>query len=188
MATSITLKWTDFVQISNLKYDKKINQGVYFWGFTINGNFVPYYIGVAAHLVYRIFEHINFTYGGRYTIFHKDSLHEFTMYKKDMVVNEEMNRGVIYIPDWPSGYKAFLEKRDKLRCHIDFILETFTISFAYEGLQELSMKQLQEIEKICINQIGKEKLINSRSGYSDEFMVTHKGNEIIKRVFANFGY
>lgn len=176
---SISLHWSDFIRISNLKYDNQYEAGVYVWGFTIGKDFIPYYIGIADNLILRIHEHINSIIGGRYTIYHSSSLAEFKNYKD----HEAGSIGKIYHPDWPYGYKYFIENRKNMQPHIDFMVDSFTFSFASIERQNGYWDDLKNIEKICINQIGKENLANTRAGICESLCITHKGNEFLVSKF-----
>lgn len=175
MTKNLTLDWTEFTRISDLTYKDHNEAGVYVWGFTVDNVFVSYYVGIADNIIFRIHEHINFLIGGRYTIFHKNSLVDFKMFK-DQDVQTDKSRGKIYLPDWPYGYKTFLENRKELQPHIDYMVDTFTFSYAVVDRVQVSGQDLKDIEKICINQIGKENLANTRAGYSDKFVINHIGN------------
>lgn len=175
---NIELNWADLINISALSYHDRNEAGVYVWGFTINGAFFPYYIGIADNIIYRIHEHINSIISGRYTIFHKNSLHQFVQYKYQDV-SPDKSRGKIYIPDWPYGFKTFLDNRKELQPHIDFMVDCFTFSYACINRELISRQDLKEIEKICINKLGKENLANTRSGHSEKFIIKHTGNSFL---------
>lgn len=176
---TITLEWSDFERISNLNYQDLYGAGIYVWGFTIEGEFIPYYIGIADNLILRIHEHINSIIGGRYTIYHSSSLAEFKAYKEQAAGTI----GKIYHPDWPYGYKYFIENRKCLQPHIDFMVDSFTFSFASIERQNDYWNNLKKIEKICINQLGKENLANTRAGKCDSISITHEGNELLTGKF-----
>ncbi len=42
----ITLNWTKLTPISDISEDLEC-KGVYIWGFNIENNFYPYYVGIA---------------------------------------------------------------------------------------------------------------------------------------------
>jgi predicted GIY-YIG superfamily endonuclease len=182
LVNNLTLDWKDFTGISDLTYNNRNDSGVYVWGFTIDNVFIPYYVGIANDIIFRIQEHINSIISGRYTIFHRNSLVAFYRFK-DEPVQTNMEKGKIYIPDWPYGFKHFLDRRKELEPHIDFMVDTFTFSYAVVDSEIVSGKDLKDIEKICINQIGKENLANTRAGYSDKFILNHIGNQTITRIF-----
>lgn len=179
MENEITLEWTNLIHISELSYDDPNKSGVYIWGFTINNVFIPYYIGIATDIIYRIQEHINFIISGRYNIFHKNSLVTFRNYKGKK--DENKNEGVVYQSTYPKGFKNFLDNRKELQPHIDFMVDTFTFSFALVDRETVSGQDLKEIEKICIKHIGKENLANTRGGHSNKFSITHSGNETVTK-------
>ncbi len=172
---NLTLDWTDLTMISNLSYDDQNESGVYVWGFTIDTVFIPYYVGIANNIIFRIHEHINSIIGGRYTIYHRDSLANFKQFKDDEV-SEDRTKGKIYIPDWPFGFKNFLDNRKMFQPHIDYMVDTFTFTYAVVNREQVSAQDLKDIEKICINQIGKKNLANTRAGDSDRFSITHIGH------------
>jgi len=175
LANSITLNWTDLTTISDLTYHDRNEAGVYIWGFTIDKVFIPYYVGIADNIIFRIHEHINSIISGRYTIFHRDYLAKFKDFK-DQPVQADKTAGKIYVPDWPYGFKTFLDNRKELQPHIDFMVDTFTFSYAVVDRDLVSGQDLKDLEKICINQIGKENLANTRAGHCDKFIINHIGN------------
>ncbi len=166
--SNLTLDWSHLTSISELEYNDKEEQfpGVYIWGFTIDKVFIPYYVGITKNLNYRIHEHIRFLISGLYTIYHKDSLAKFKDFKnkKDTEVKADNKEGIIYIPNWPTNFKKFLDERKLLQEHIDFMVETFTYSCAPVDLNMYTMDDLREIEKICIKEIGLENLANTKCG------------------------
>jgi len=185
MDKNLVLNWSDFINITDLTYNEKGEGGVYLWGFTIENTFVPYYIGITDNIIYRIHEHLNLIIGGRYTIYHHDSLVNFKGFKKQGV-QEDKSQGIIYSPDWPKGYKHFIDIRKMLQPHIDYMIDRFTFSFAKVDQQQITSNNLEDIEKICIAQIGIENLANQRGGYSDKFIIQHIGNpNITKLVKSN---
>lgn len=181
LANNLTLTWTDPKRISDLTYHDRNEPGVYVWGFTIDNVFIPYYVGIADNIIFRIHEHINSIISGRYTIFHRNSLATFKNFK-DQDVQQDKTKGKIYIPDWPYGFKNFLDNRKELQPHIDFMVDTFTFSYAVVDRDKVSGQDLKDIEKICINQIGKENLANTRAGHSDKFIINHIGNLTITEI------
>lgn len=174
-ANTLTLKWTDLISISDLTYHDRNDAGVYIWGFNIDKVFIPYYVGIADNIIFRILEHVNSIISGRYTIFHRDSLARFKDFK-DQDVLADRTEEKIYIPDWPYGFINFLDNRKELQPHLDFMVDTFTFSYAVVNREIVSKQDLKEIEKICIKQIGKENLANTRTGHSDKFIINHIGN------------
>jgi hypothetical protein len=179
---SLTLNWCDPIIVSRMWYPEQNETGIYIWGFTINNTFVPYYVGIAENIALRISEHISSILSGKYIVFHSNSLAAFIEYK-DQDVRPDKNAGKIYNPTWPRKYKDFLDSRKVLQPHIDFMVDTFTFSFATIDRELVSTQDLKEVEKICINQIGKENLINTRAGSSDKLTLNHIGSSI---VTANF--
>jgi hypothetical protein len=174
----LILEWTDFIKIPDLTNQERNIAGVYVWGFTIENDFVPYYVGIANDILFRINEHINSIIGGKYTIYHKNSLADFRLYKDDKI-QEDKNKGKMYIPDWPNRYNVFLENRKELQPHIDFMVDSFTFSYAATDRNLITGPDLREIEKICIHHFGRETLFNTRTGHSDKFSINHSGNPTI---------
>ena len=181
MERELTLDWSDLINISGLNYNDQNKAGIYIWGFTIDNVFIPYYVGVAENILFRIHEHINLIIGGRYTIFHKDSLLNFKDFK-NQEIQEGRTKGRVYLPDWPYGYKNFINNRKELQPHIDFMVDTFTFLFALVNMEIFTKSDLREIEKNCINLIGKENLINTRGGVSSTFSIIHIGNPVITNI------
>lgn len=176
----IELNWKDLTPINNIKNSTNPKRGVYCWGFGIGKQFMPYYIGIAENITFRIFEHINSIIGGKYTLFHKDDLLNFTQYKD--LKESDNKRGKLYIPDWPKGYKEFIERRNELKEHIDYMIEHFTFSYAIVNESDYSKKELRDIEKKCIEQIEIKNLINTKGGKSD-INIEHSGDSILKQLF-----
>lgn len=177
----LELNWVNFHDVSKLSDPDKTGAGVYIWGFTINETFVPYYVGIADDVLFRIFEHLNAIIGGRYTLYHKDSLANFILFKNDKELSDQKT-GKLYTPDWPKSYHNFLGKRKALQPHIDFMVDTFTFSFALIDKASVSAQDLKEIEKICISSIGKHRLANTRGGNSDKFILEHTGNPTVSAI------
>lgn len=177
----IELNWTDLTPIKNIKNTINPNRGVYCWGFKKNNQFMPYYIGIAENITYRIYEHLNAIIGGKYTLFHKDSLFSFAIHKDEKVTN--LKKGKVYIPDWPKDYENFIKNRDNLKGHIDYMIDHFTYSYATVNEIDFTKNDLGEIEKICIEQIGKENLINTRGGKSNRFEIMNLGDENLTKFF-----
>ncbi len=171
----ITLNWTGFKNMSNLKPDDLNQSGIYLWGFAIKDNFIPYYVGIAEDIVFRISEHISCILSGKYTIYHKIS---FTNFKesKSLQSSEEKPGGKIFTPQWPKNYYNFLDHRKELTPHINFMVDNFTFAYAIVERKSDLWKNIKVIEKICINKIGSDILANTRAGDSKKYTITHKGN------------
>lgn len=173
---NLTLNWTPPIHISNLIHQGKEERGVYVWGFTINGSFTPYYVGIADDIRARIHKHIRCILSGEYTIYHADSLTNFKEFKTEPANANKMG-GKLYEPDLANGFNNFINNRKLLQPHIDFMVSTFTFMFANVN-KEVSGQDLKEIEKICINKIGKGNLANTRMGNSDKYYINHYGCEL----------
>ena len=182
MERDLNLSWSELLKISDPFSFDKVETGVYIWGFTIDKIFVPYYVGFATNIFYRIHEHINNLIGGKYTVFHKNSLAYFKDFK-DQPISTDQSNGRIYLPDWPRGYKYFLNNRKDIQPHIDYMVDTFTFSYAPVTADKYSRTELKDIEKKCISQIGIENLINTKGGESTMFKIQHSGNQKIMNVF-----
>ncbi len=182
METIIKLEWKEprnVLELNNLVKERL--KGVYIWGFNIE-YFVPYYIGISNDIIYRLFEHLNNLIGGRYTIFHKNSLCNFAKYK-NQGLQKDKTEGKIYIPDWPSSYIDFLnERKDKenFQDHLDFMIDNFAFSYAIPD--DKTKNNLEEIEKRCIYDIKIEKLANTKAGIvNKDYKIVHSGS--IKKIF-----
>lgn len=181
MNDKITLEWTELVKINDLG-NLSDYSGVYLWGFQIQDSFIPYYVGIADSVVYRITEHLNCLVGGKYTIYHKDYLSQFAKYKYEKV-DPDLKSGKIYEPQWPNNYFEFIEKRACLDLHIVYMLDTFAFSYAPVQSNPGNINRLKEIEKGCINQIGLQNLANTRGGHSDLLVINHSGDLLISEIF-----
>jgi hypothetical protein len=180
----IVLEWVGPELVKNL-FSHSHSKGVYLWGFTIDQKFIPYYLGIAEDINFRLLEHIKSIISGNYRIFHKDSLADFVKYKM-VDVHPDKSKGVLYIPNWPDGYQTFLQERHQLQPHIDYMIDTFTFFYASINDPDINKYDLQEIEKICINHIGKESLLNMRGGHSERFQIEHKGNKtLLQQIYKN---
>ena len=177
-AIALNLTWTRPASILELDDLDPKKAGVYIWGFTIDNNLIPYYVGIADNIIYRIYEHLHSIVSGDYTIYHYNSLVNFKAFKTEKAQVDKLE-GKLYEPNWPSAYKTFLQNRKLLQEHIDFMLEKFTFSYAVVNRQ---MEDLKAIEKICIEQIGKNNLANTRSGRSDKFLINHEGHTSFIRI------
>jgi hypothetical protein len=182
MREKILLDWQNLQSIYSVNHNSINYRGVYIWGFTLDTEFVPYYVGIAENVISRIYEHVNSIIGGRYNIFHKEALKEFSKYKNHDPDIE--SKGKLFLPDWPMGYKNFLINRNNLYPHIDYMVDTFSFSFAIVN-DKYSAFDLKCLEKICISKIGIENLINTRCGSSDRFELVHTGDNIIVDTFSN---
>lgn len=170
---SLTLNWTSCIRISDFMYQGAKERGVYIWGFTISDLFIPYYVGIAGNIASRIYEHVNCIIGGKYTVYHTNSLADFKKFKGEAGDAHKAD-GKLYVPCWPDGYKSFIDNRKTLQPHIDYMVDTFTFLYAVVD-EKISGKDLKEIEKICINQLGRDNLANTRMGDSEKFCIMHNG-------------
>ncbi len=178
MEKEIILNWSDLRYIKDIQYDSnKVLKGVYIWGFILDSDFTPYYLGVAEDIIYRLMEHMNFLLGGKYAVYHKDYLHEFYKYKH----RTETNKGLIYVPYWPSKYDYFIKNWENIIPHIKYMYEHIHFSFA--EVNNIERTELFAIETICINRINIEKLHQFRAGNDDpSFKVNHNGNKQIANM------
>jgi hypothetical protein len=176
----LTLTWSELIPIDQITYDNPQEAGVYVWGFYIDTVFIPYYVGIGTNIVHRIHQHINAIIGGLYTIHHKDTLADFEKYKNEGI---QEDRGILYIPDWPKGYKTFLENRKKLQPHIDFMIDRFVFSYATVDGDVVLQKGLSHVEKICIEHMGLKNLANTRSGFSNKYQIEHYGSAVVVDKF-----
>ncbi len=176
----ITLEWAELSLAKRFDYAHNHDRGgVYVWGFTIDDTFIPYYVGISGKVISRIYEHVTSLLNGRYTIFHRESLPRFY----DKTVKTDKVNGRIYDPEWPYAYKKFLDRRNELQVHIDQMVESFTFSFANIDSKLISNQDLKDVEKLCINQIGKDKLANEKSGNVSRISVQHIGNSAVTQLF-----
>lgn len=176
----IELTWTPLTSISNIKNPAEPNRGIYCWGFTVENKFMPYYIGKAENISHRIFEHFSSLIGGKYTLFHKEDLLNFSKFKEKDPNEKE---GKSYIPDWPKGYENFIKNRDNLKDDIDFMIKHMTYSYAIVDKIRYSKQELSEIEKKCIEDINIKNSINTRGGDSHGFEIEHRGDNNLIQFF-----
>lgn len=164
----IDLYWTDLKPISEIDFTN-IEQGVYVWGFMFEEKFIPYYVGNAYNIQSRLTEHVSSIIGGRYCIIHENNLHKFYKYKdsKDDIDGFEL----LYTPNFPKNYITFLEQRKKLQPHIDKMVKHMYYSYSAFNGRDITKKQLELIEKKCIQTIGINKLWNRKCGKCDDIFI-----------------
>lgn len=173
--------WSDLKSIQELDLSST-DQGVYVWGFSFGSLFIPYYIGIAFNIQTRLLEHVNNIIGGNYCVIHTKDLQNFSKHKD--CETESIDNGLLYIPNWPNGYLSFLKRRNALQPHIDNMVNKMCFSFAsLNAHKTITKNELGDIEKYCINSIGKENLWNTRGGKTNLTNVTHSGNPEIKALF-----
>jgi hypothetical protein len=182
---NVNLSWISLRSSTDL-IPTEIKYGVYLWGFTIQNQFMPYYVGIAENIESRLCQHINSILSGQYTIFHKDSLLNFTKYKGQKA-DDTYSNGIVFVPNWPVNFQEFLTKRKKLQEHIDFMVDNFTYTYAVLDKLYFEKVALREIEKKCIEQIEIGRLINTRCGKS-KYIVTHSGDKIAVELFKNVNF
>lgn len=174
MGTEITLKWE---AISPLKDFQALLVppicGVYIWGFKINDEFIPYYVGSSDVIFKRICEHSASIMSGKYTIYHKGSLANFSQHKDDIA--DFRGKGKVYEPNWPESFMSFVENRKAIQKHIDFMIDTFSFTYAVVEGKEY----LKKIEGKCIEEIRKDNLSNQRQPNSGDIILRHEGNSTI---------
>ncbi len=172
MGTEITLKWE---AISPLKDLQALLVppicGVYIWGFKINDEFIPYYVGSSDDIFKRICEHSASIMSGKYTIYHEGSLANFSQHKADRAVFD--GEGKVYEPEsnWPKSFMSFVENRESIRQHLDFMIDTFSFTYAVVEGKEY----LKKIEGKCIEEIGIANLSNLRKLPAGDIILRHEG-------------
>lgn len=178
----VSLNWTELKPIEQLDFEE--NYGIYVWGFVYENEFIPYYIGIAFNISIsnRLTEHANNLVGGRYCIIHKSDLKTFYNFKNE---TKENKRGLLYIPNWPSGYSSFLKERNELNEHIDNMVNRMHFSYAVLDNSIATKKEYETIEKACINSIGKDRLWNTRGGASDMVKLKVLGESRVTKHFVN---
>lgn len=169
MKETYTLNWSNPISINELTYKEPVKKGVYIWGFKIEDNFIPYYVGEAIDIEKRIQEHVCNLLSGRYTIYHKEKLKNFYQFKNTLTSESDK----VYQPNWPSNYHTFISGYEKLKEHIDYMVNTFHFIYA-EIINETAAKfELKLLERECIFKIGKDKLANKRGGNESLINITH---------------
>ncbi|MCX6159114.1 MAG: hypothetical protein NTY74_14130 [Ignavibacteriae bacterium] len=179
MKLIIDLFWSDLKPINNIDYSKS-EIGVYIWGFKYNGIFIPYYVGNAINIQKRLTQHVSYLISGQYCIIDSSCLKEFYKYK-----GPTTNKGLLYIPNYPKGYKSFLEKRKFLQPHIDNMVDRMCYSYSvFRDASTNSIKYLCQIENECINRIGITKLWNKQCGKNNEIIFNSiKGDKQVVGLF-----
>ena len=142
---------------------------------------MPYYVGEALNMEYRLLEHANAILGGEYCIHDRATLDTFYKNNNGEVTGED---GLLYYPNsWPYGFNKFLSQLKNLRPHIDYMIETMTFSYAIIEDLNIGKNELRGIENICINSIGRERLWNKKSGKNSSITVKHSGSNLITNLF-----
>lgn len=168
----MVLEWCSPIKIKGAKDLSKANKkGVYIWGFRIDKEFIPYYVGKAVSIQHRIKEHISFILSGKYSIYDQDHLKDF------------YNHPIKFEPYWPANFLDFLSLRQELAEDIDFMIDNFEFTFAEVKDSETSPKLLNEVEKYYIKLIGIPFLANTKGGNSSIDYIEHKGCEEILNIF-----
>lgn len=177
----IILNWTELKHISEIIY--KDEYGVYIWGFMFEDDFIPYYVGIAYNITIpgRLTEHISNLAGGKYCIIHSSDLRYFYRFKD--IVEPLDDHGLIYIPNWPEGFAAFLKKRYELKPHIDNMMDRMYFSYSLLGQEFQTKKDYESVEKACISSIGKEKLWNTRGGQANATIIKLSGDKRVTSIF-----
>lgn len=178
---NINLHWTELNHIATIDYDQE-DKGVYVWGFMFDDTFIPYYVGNAYNIQTRLTEHASAILGGRYCIIHKDNLAAFYDYKETKIPTKDS--GLLYYPNFPEGYKSFLNNWATLYPHITNMIDRMHYSFASFNDASITKKHLEQIENKCISTIGKDRLWNRKCGSCDDVTVTNvTGDPQILAVF-----
>jgi hypothetical protein len=180
-AKEVRLQWSEFVRPVDMPMDAPAKYGIYLWGFMLEEQFTPYYVGIADHIYNRMAQHLAAILSGHYTLYHREVLAQFAQFSQAEVVPIDQ-KGKIYSPNWPKSYPEFLQQRQSLQPHIDAMVDGLVFSYAELEPSQVSKSELKEIEKACIAQIGKERLANTRGGENKSLVLKHLGNKVI------FGY
>lgn len=158
------LEWTSLAKIDTKDFLKdKTYEGVYIWGFRIEGEYIPYYIGEAGNISKRILEHLSSLMSGHYTIYDKKHLKFF--HKSEKKYGPVSNRS--------NNFLDFFIRRKELAEHIDFMLDTFEFSFAeVEG----GKKSRLDVEKYLIGLFGTKFIANMKGGKSEIMNIENEGD------------
>jgi hypothetical protein len=166
------LEWSPLIRVKERVELKDANKrGVYIWGFRIENEFIPYYVGIAIDIEKRIKEHLSFIISGKYSIYDKNDLKEF--YKHE----------IKFIPNWPNNFLDFLSRRRELLEDIDFMIDNFEFSFAEVKEKEYPQVKLKEVEKYFIKLFEISCLANSRGGESEIENIEYVGDEEMVKIF-----
>ncbi len=168
----ITLNWQEINYYKNLS--KKSNQpGIYIWGFYGEDDFIPYYVGKALSVWWRLGQHLYTLNGGGANIYQPKHFVNFKEHKKN---------DYLYCPDSPSNIIKFMDNSNKLlKSSLKFMVDNFHFTYA------LARKEhLEDLEKSVINSIGKENLINNRSGINKKFFHRNGGDKRVCDILSQY--
>lgn len=145
-----------------------IFSGIYIWGFSSEGGFIPYYAGKAGDICGRVCEHVNNLKGGAYTIYTKEAL-------TDIKANE-----AFYRPDSVEKRVQFAADeyvKPGLQQHVNYMIDHFCFTYAPIPFDDFR-KFGGEAERHILNWL-KTIICNTRIGA--DCSTTKKGNiELIK--------
>ncbi len=145
------------------------SSGIYIWCIKIAPNrIIPYYVGKASNIGWRLTQHMSDLIGGNYTIHKQEDLKKIKELGYQHFIVKANN---IYEPTTIELKVRFIAEKDKeIKAHLDFMVENFYFTFhEIENYKEMGA----EAEKAVIKEIGIENLINRRGGD------VHKDIEIV---------
>ncbi len=163
MQNQIILKWSVPIRVSEGLEEVKGKKGLYFLLFGSDiFHLSPYYFGksrnkaAAKGIAQRIYEHVTSILGGNYIVLHGNSLTNFNHLK-----DEVNNKNQIYFPRI-DNVKNLIKNNVEIQHHAVNMVNKLWYSYA-----EVNEKYVDEIEKVMIRKIGKDRLIN-KTGYPKE--------------------
>jgi hypothetical protein len=168
----IDLYWNKIQSFKNIA-DASTGKGIYIYGFFPGADFLPYYVGKAKNIKYRLVNHMSSFLGGGNTIYDSNYLKEIYFAKR-------------YSSEWEKHRLAnkdklvdFINHRyDDLRKHIDEMVNNFHFTFAALDNDE----KLKQVENSVINQLGIEYLANQQSWPIKELVHINKGDLTVVNI------
>jgi hypothetical protein len=126
--------------------------GVFVWGFLLDGRFVPYWVGKALDVHWRLSEHLSRILGGEQTVYHKDHLVQFWKFEP------------VYGEISPARKVDFVRNRyGSLREHIDAMIDSFHFTWAPIPREDFE-QWASSAARAVMDAIGRDQLVNRRAG------------------------
>ncbi len=155
----ILSKWSPITKYTELTNDVN-KSGIYIWCIKIPENrIIPYYVGKASNIGWRLTQHMSDLLGGNYTIHKQEDLEKIKELGYQHFIVKTNN---IYEPTTIELKVRFIAEKDiEIKAHLNFMVENFYFTFyEIENYREMGA----EAEKAVIKKIGKGNLINRRGG------------------------
>ena len=162
----------EFTDEAECKRARPRARGVYLWGFSHNGAFIPYNVGKANNIHERALQHDAALVGGAYPVYHPDVLDEFHKYKNAQVTAS----GKLYSPEGLFAFRRFYESTE-----IKSILTSRVAAFRFTyALVEPKEVKTRWVEQRVADHFGRAFLQSSVTGVAPNHLVVHHGGELVQ--------